>query len=195
MDPKPHDNSLGDSSNISGSQIDDLISEEADTRENRRHSRGDTPESPLWGSDPEPAPTEPADLDIPRERGILVSLHHTVLGCFLDLLRKLAERARESPRSARSRDGSTEVCTESIRPNFSNPITASQYESLQGAFIRFSVWGKEFDVASGALEKRLEYSDDLREDIILVLLQLCDALYQGKCAGEELTANSHQRLI
>jgi hypothetical protein len=196
MDPKPHGISLGGPSKISGIQIDDLKSEEADARESRPHSRGDTPERPLRGSSSERAPAEPADLDKhdPRERSILVSLHDTILENFPVLLRKLAKGARESPKSASLKDRSTEVYTEPIRSNISDPTTASQYASLQGAFIRFSVWGKEFDVTSGALDKRLEYSDDLREDIILVLLQLCDALYQGKCTRKALTAKSHRRL-
>jgi hypothetical protein len=182
MDPKPHGISLGNPSNTSSSRIDDLNSEEADARESRPHSRGDTPKRPLWGSSSERAPAEPADLDKhdPRERGILVSLHDTILDNFPVLLRKLAKSDRDSAKTSSSKDGTTEVCTEPIRPNISDPTTASQYASLQEAFVRFSVWGREFDVASGALDKKLEYSEDLREDVILVLLQLCDALYQGK---------------
>jgi hypothetical protein len=170
-------------SKASGSRTDDLKIEEAYARENRPHSRGDTPERPLWGSGPEPAPAEPADLaePDPRERGILVVLHDTILENFLVFLRRLAKDVREPVTTASPKDGSTDVRTKQADFNISDPSTASQSASLKKAFIRFNVWGKEFDVASGALDKKLEYCEDLREDVVLVLLQLGDALHQGKC--------------
>jgi hypothetical protein len=182
MAPKPHGVSLGDPSKISGSRIDGLNSGEADAREHQPHYRGDTPEHRLWGSGPEPAPAEPADLDKhdPRERGILVSLHDTILENFPVFLRRLVKDVREPMTTASPRDGSTEVRTKPAGFSISDATIASQFASLQRAFIRFNVWGREFDVASGALDKKLEYSEELREDVVLVLLQLGDALHQGK---------------
>jgi hypothetical protein len=135
-----------------------------------------------------------ADKHDPRERGMLVSLHDTILENFPVLLRRLAKGDRASVTTDGPEDRSSQVCTEPISFPVSDPNTASQYASLQRAFIRFDIWGRDFDVASGLLEKKLEHSEDLREDIILVLLQLCDALYQSKCSLRMKTANAHQRL-
>jgi len=55
-----------------------------------------------------------------------------------------------------------------------------QVESLQRDFLRFAVWGEEFHVTDGKLDTGLEYAEGLKEDVVLVLLHLCDALYQGK---------------
>jgi hypothetical protein len=197
MDPQPRDNYDGDFSMESGKRLDNLNNEEADARESRLPFGADTPEPLLWGCGPELASAaEPTYLDKhdPRERGILVSLHDTILENFSVLLRRLATGHQASATTTGPEDKSTEVCTGPISFPISDPTTASQYASLQRAFIRFDIWGRDFDVGSGALEKKLEHSEDLREDIILVLLQLCDALYQSKCTLRIKTANAHQRL-
>jgi hypothetical protein len=196
MDPQPRDNSLVNTSVASGSRTDRSDTGEANAEDSRLPSRNDTPQSLLWGGGPERASAEPADLDKhdPREQGILAALHDTILENFPVLLRRLAQGARAPAIQAGAEDGSTDVTTEPISLQISDPTTASQYASLQRAFIRFHIWGRDFEVANGALEKRLEYSEDLKEDIILVLLQLCDAVYQGKCIVGIDTAKAHQRL-
>jgi hypothetical protein len=179
MNADPLSSSLEDSSSTPGIRSNDSDGEKADDREIRVSSRRDTPER-LLGSGPDHAS---ADLDPhdPRESGILIALHDKILGDFMVLLRRLAKGAQEPAGTRTPRNAATEGCTEPIGLNISDPTTVLQYASLQRSFIRFSIWGRESGVDSGALEKSLESSQDLREDIILVLLQLCDALYRGKC--------------
>jgi hypothetical protein len=196
MDLQQRDDFDEDFSTEFGRRLDNSNHEEADARDSRLPSEGDTQESLLWGCVPELASAEPAYLNRhdPRERGMLVSLHDTILENFPVLLRRLAKGDRASVTTDGPEDRSSQVCTEPISFPIPDPNTASQYASLQRAFIRFDIWGRDFDVASGLLEKKLEHSEDLREDIILVLLQLCDALYQSKCTLRVKTTNAHQRL-
>jgi hypothetical protein len=125
---------------------------------------------------------------VPQEERILVSLHDTILKNFRVLLRLVNEA--QSPESSNTcagepatttspGDGMLGTRSELLGPNNSDSLVASQNESLQRAFIRFSMWGRDFNVASGALDTKLEYSEELREDVILVLLHLCDAIYLG----------------
>jgi hypothetical protein len=195
MDSQLRDNSLVNISVASGSRLDHSDTGEADTEDNRLPSRGETPKPPSWGG-PERASAGPSDLDKcdPQEHGILAALHDTILENFPEILRRLAEGTRAPGIQAGADDGSTDVNTEPISLPISKPSTASQHASLQRAFIRFHIWGRDFEVANGTLEKKLEYSEDLKEDIILVLLQLCDAVYQGKCIVGMRTAKAHQRL-
>ena len=116
----------------------------------------------------------------PQERGIVRTLYEASSRNFKALL-KLAKASRSpqasntsGPTITAKNQGNTGLSSSS------NSAELSQVESLQRDFIRFNVWGEEFDVAGGKLDEGLEYSEGLKEDLILVLLHLCDALYQGK---------------
>jgi hypothetical protein len=73
--------------------------------------------------------------------------------------------------------------TAQLDANLSSPaviMEALQVESLRENFLRCILWRAEFGVADGKLDERLSQSIRLREDLILVLLHLCNALYQGQ---------------
>jgi hypothetical protein len=134
-----------------------------------------------------------AELDEfnPQERGILLSLHDTILKNFRAFLRlvhaaqhpQISETGVGEHATAVVFDGGpSEHPLQLLGPKYSNLnlTISSQTATLQRAFIRFHVWSKDFDVSSGALDRTLEVIEDLRQDVILVLLQLCDALHHGK---------------
>ncbi|KAF2281430.1 uncharacterized protein EI97DRAFT_29145 [Westerdykella ornata] len=123
---------------------------------------------------------QPEFEEFQQEQGIIKTLYEASSQNFRALL-KLAKASR-SPRASKGIDpeitvknpGSMELSSSS------NLAELSQIESLQRDFIRFNVWGEEFDVAGGKLDEELQYAEELKEDLIVVLLHLCDALYHGR---------------
>lgn len=135
--------------------------------------------------------SEVGDFPDPQERGIIGSLYSAISNNFKALLKRA--KVSISQQGHDTSDESVVVAKDQTSTDLPSPFIPaklSQVESLQRDFMRFHLWGKEFDAAGGKLDERLEFSAELKEDLILVLLHLCDALYQGMQKGITLWLNT-----
>jgi hypothetical protein len=112
-----------------------------------------------------------------KERGVISSLYETTLNSYLALLKQIGTNDR-SILSASGNIPDARPAT-SAGPVPVKAATCAQIATLKEGFIRLNVWGKDFDVANSALDKRLEHSEGIKEDVVLLLLQLCDTTHQG----------------
>ncbi|KAF2650582.1 hypothetical protein K491DRAFT_697150 [Lophiostoma macrostomum CBS 122681] len=113
-----------------------------------------------------------------QKRRIVCNLYELTSQTFEKLL-KCAKNMHSPKTSNTSNPGKDDVQHRTDISSSSTLVQLSQVQAMQQDFMRFHVWGKEFHVADGGLDRSLGRSEALRQDITSCLLHLYEALDLG----------------